>query len=554
MMRKILLSLFAIASVIACQNPKEEVAKSDAPFLWEGANLYFLLVDRFNNGDTSNDQTLRGDNETAILRGFEGGDLKGITKKIQEGYFTELGINAIWMSPIVEQIHGATDEGTGLSEGYHGYWARDWTVIDPNFGTPEDLRELVTVAHENGIRIVLDAVINHTGPVTFEDSVWPSDWVRTSPKCTHKNYETTVSCTLVENLPDILTESNQEVALPEFLVEKWKSEGRYDQEVAELDAFFAETSFPRAPRFYIMKWLSDYITDYGIDGYRVDTAKHTEEYAWSEFRKVCDTSFAQYKSQNPEKVLDDNEFYLVGEVYNYWISHGHAFDFGDRVVDYYNYGFNSLINFELRWNAEQLGYEEMFSKYDEILNTNLRGYSVLNYLDSHDDGNPFDVNREKTMESARKLLLTPGTSQVYYGDETGRPLLVEGAVGDANLRSLMNWEDLEQNPETRDLMNYYGLLGKFRRDHPAIGAGRHKLLANDQAYVFSRVLTRGTYMDQVVVALDAKDFELTLHVGDLFIDGTKLYDRSSEKVVEVREGEVTLEVMNNIVLLEEYKS
>ena len=95
MMRKILLSLFAIASVIACQNPKEEVAKSDAPFLWEGANLYFLLVDRFNNGDTSNDQTLRGDNETAILRGFEGGDLKGITKKIQEGYFTELGINAI---------------------------------------------------------------------------------------------------------------------------------------------------------------------------------------------------------------------------------------------------------------------------------------------------------------------------------------------------------------------------------------------------------------------------------------------------------------------------
>ena len=63
-------------------------------------------------------------------------------------------------------------------------------------------------------------------------------------------------------------------------------------------------------------------------------------------------------------------------------------------------------------------------------------------------------------------------------------------------------------------MNYYGLLGKFRRDHPAIGAGRYKLLANDQAYVFSRVLTRGTYMDQVVVALDAKDFELTLHVGD----------------------------------------
>ena len=105
------------------------------PFDWKAANVYFLLTDRFHNGDPSNDVNFNRTKETAVLRGFEGGDLKGITEKINEGYFNDLGINAIWMTPIVEQIHGGTDEGTGFTYGYHGYWAKDWTTIDPNFGT-----------------------------------------------------------------------------------------------------------------------------------------------------------------------------------------------------------------------------------------------------------------------------------------------------------------------------------------------------------------------------------------------------------------------------------
>ena len=85
------------------------------------------------------------------------------------------------MTPIVEQIHVGTDEGTGYTYGFHGYWISDWTAIDPNFGTKDDLKNLVETAHNNGIRILLDAVINHTGPVTDIDPVWPSEWVRTQP-------------------------------------------------------------------------------------------------------------------------------------------------------------------------------------------------------------------------------------------------------------------------------------------------------------------------------------------------------------------------------------
>src|SRR5690606_14107643 len=255
-------------------------------------------------------------------------------QKLDEGYFDKLGVTAIWFTPIVEQIHDATDEGSGVSYGFHGYWTRDWTALDPNFGTEADLAELVDKAHARGIRIIMDGVINHTGPVTNKDTVWPSDWVRTEPTCAYKDYASTITCTLVKNLPDIKTESEQAVDLPPFLVEKWKKEGRYEQEVKELDAFFKRTGYPRAPKYYIIKWLTDYITDFGIDGYRADTVKHTEENVWAEFKKQCDYSFAQWKKKNPKKVLDQNPFFLVAEVYNYGISGGRNFDFGDKKVDY----------------------------------------------------------------------------------------------------------------------------------------------------------------------------------------------------------------------------
>ncbi|WP_292946837.1 alpha-amylase family glycosyl hydrolase [Olleya sp. UBA1516] len=518
----------------------------ETPFVWEAANLYFLLTDRFNNGDKTNDINYGRTKEIGVLRGFEGGDLKGITQKIEDGYFTNLGVNAIWMSPIVEQIHGGTDEGTGLSYGYHGYWTKDWTNIDANLGTKADLQNLVDAAHKKGIRVLLDAVINHTGPVTEKDPVWPSDWVRTGPQCDYKNYDNTVTCTLVKNLPDIKTESNEAVELPPQLVEKWKAEGRYDQEVAELDAFFKATGHPRAPRFYIMKWLSDYITDFGIDGYRVDTVKHTEAYVWQEFKSVCDNAFAEFKQQNPDKVLDDNDFYMVGEVYNFGISAGTAFDFGDKKVNYFDKAFNSLINFEFKWNAAQQSYEEQFKKYDSLLHTNLKGYGVLNYLTSHDDGQPFDKNREKTYETATRLLLSPGTSQVYYGDESARDLTIEGTIGDATLRSNMNWEELSHQ---QDLLIHWQKLGQFRRNHPSVGAGKHTMLSNTP-YLFSRRYTKGDFKDDVIIGLDMPKGKQTITVSSVFKNGTTVKDFYSGETFTVSNGTITIVADANIILLE----
>ncbi len=516
------------------------------PFVWEAANLYFLLTDRFNNGDKTNDINYNRTKETAVLRGFEGGDLKGVTQKIEDGYFTNLGVNAIWMSPIVEQIHGGTDEGTGVTYGFHGYWTKDWTNIDANLGTKTDLKNLVDAAHKKGIRVLLDAVINHTGPVTDKDPVWPSDWVRTGPPCSYDNYKNTVTCTLVKNLPDIKTESNEAVDLPPHLVKKWKAEGRYEQEIAELDAFFEATNYPRAPRFYIMKWLSDYIKYFGIDGYRVDTVKHTEAYVWQEFKEVCDNAFAEFKQSNPDKVLDDNNFYLVGEVYNYGISCGTAFDFGDKKVNYFDNAFNSLINFEFKWNASQQSYEEQFNRYNTILNNQLKDYGILNYLTSHDDGQPFDKNREKTFETATRLLLSPGASQIYYGDETARDLTIDGTVGDATLRSFMNWEDLTNK---QDLLIHWQKLGQFRHNHPAVGAGQHKMI-NESPYVFSRSYTKKSFTDNVIVGINIPKGTHTINVTSVFNDNEKLKDFYSGQTLEVKNGTITITTDANIILIE----
>ncbi|MBP1839253.1 alpha-amylase family glycosyl hydrolase [Formosa algae] len=551
-MRNFIVVLILGCMLTGCQNKTDKTMDNSsvkAPFEWDAATIYFMLTDRFNNGDTSNDNNFGRTKETGVLRGFEGGDIKGVTQKIKAGYFTDLGVNAIWMTPIVEQIHGGTDEGTGLSYGFHGYWTKDWTNLDPDFGTKADLKELIEVAHSKGIRIVLDAVINHRGPVTEQDPVWPESWVRTGPACDYHDFDSTVSCTLVENLPDIRTESNEVVELPPQLIAKWKAEGRYEKEVAELDAFFEQTGYPRAPRFYIMKWLADYITEFGIDGYRVDTVKHTEPYVWREFRKVVDTAFAQFKTEHPDKVLDDNGFYLVGEVYNYAISNEKAFDFGDRKVNYFDKAFNQLINFEFKWNAQQMDYESMFVKYDSILHNDLKDYSVLNYLSSHDDGQPFDPMREKPFESANRLLLTQGAAQIYYGDESARVLHADGATGDANLRTFMNWDDIESNPTTKAILSHWQLLGRFRANHPAVGAGRHKMISQSP-YVFSRTYVNGDFKEAVVIGLNLEKGKKIIPVGKAFPERMNLHDAYSNTTVTVENGNVILNNEYSMVLLE----
>ncbi|MBC7685197.1 MAG: alpha-amylase [Bdellovibrionales bacterium] len=524
------------------------------PFVWDNATVYFLLTDRFNNANPGNDLAYGRKADAAVMRGYMGGDLAGVTAKIKAGYFDELGVDAIWISPPVEQIHAGTDEGTGKSYGFHGYWARDFTSVDANLGTEADVRELVDTAHAHGLRVLLDVVMNHTGPVTAADPAWPKQWVRLGPTCTYKDAKTTISCALVKNLPDIRTDAMRDVKLPAALVAKWKREGRYEREVKELDDFFTRTGYPRAPRYYLMKWHADWVRKYGFDGFRGDTAKHTEPGVWKELKKVASEAYEDWKQANPDKRLGDDKFYMTAEVYNYSIAHARKFDMGaGQVVDFFDNGFDSLINFSMIGDSKN-GYEQLFAGYSKALNGPLKGFSVLNYLSSHDDGSPFDPLRTRPFETANKLLLAPGAAQIYYGDETARLLKVDGAAGDANLRSFMNWDDLANNARRAgyrvgDLQYHWTRLGKFRKAHPAVGAGVHTQLQTTP-YTFSRVFERGDIRDRVVVALDVpKDRVTPITVAGVFNDGQTVRDYYSGKTAVVANGKVEFPAGNAVVLI-----
>ena len=232
-------------------------------------------------------------------------------------------------------------------------------------------------------------------------------------------------------------------------------------------------------------------------------------------------------------------------MYNYAISHGKAFDMGDKKINYFDKAFDALINFEIKWNAKQMDEEAVFNKYDSILNSNLKGYSVLNYMTSHDDGQPFDKEREMPFKTATMLMLTPGASQVYYGDETARDLTIEGAVGDATLRSFMNW-DATQNSTTQKILSHWQKLGQFRVNHMAVGAGKHQLISKENGVVFSRVRKD----DKIIAGINLPKGEKSLEVSSIFKNGEQLKDCYSNQVVEVKDGKVSVNSDFNIVLLE----
>jgi len=518
--------------------------------LWNSATVYFLLTDRFLNGDTANDHALGRAQDGAVLRSFQGGDLRGVRRKIEEGYFDSLGVSAIWLTPFVEQIHGSVDEGTGRTYGYHGYWTRDWTAVDPALGTKRDLRQLVDAAHRHGIRVLMDAVINHTGPVTPLDPAWPEEWVRSGPNCTYRSYATTADCNLVAGLPDVRTEREEPVELPPALVEKWRREGRLGREQAGLDAFFRRTGYPRAPRYYIIKWLTDWVREFGFDGYRMDTAKHFGEMVSAELKREAERAYADWKRAHPDQVRDSIPFYVVGEVFGWEPSQGRAYDFGDRTVDFFAHGYDGLINFGFKREAAG-SLDSLFTRYAATLDSGaLRGVAILNYVSSHDDGGPLDPDRRDPLGTGTRLLLAPGGAQIYYGDELARPLRAQGAQGDANLRSSMNWTDLARGGATAEVLRHWRRLGQFRRAHPAVGAGAHRRI-RAEPYVFSRTLETNGRVDRVVVAMGLGRGTKTIPVGDVFPDGTELEDAYAGVRNTVHEGAITLTTRYDLALLSE---
>ena len=555
-----------------------------AAFVWENATVYFLMTDRFMNGSEENDYSYgRGLDEAGNAipgikdseGGFHGGDFAGITQKINEGYFTELGINAIWITPPYEQIHGFRSADGFAFYAYHGYWGLDFTQPDANYGTEEEFKTMVDAAHAGGIRVVMDVVLNHPGYATMLDSSeygfgeygdawedyyygdesslslsqeqalldevspewqgwWGPDWIRSADGLAgYDAAGTTDELLCLSGLPDFKTESSEEVELPAFLVEKWTAEGRLEEEVSELDAFFEENDLPRTVLNYEIKWLTDWVSKYGIDGFRCDTAKHVDLACWQTLKGYASGALDEWRLNNPDKVIDDTPFWTVGEVWD----HGVVKD------DYYTAGsFDALLNFSFRKNITN--YSILPDLYIFMSDTmREEDFNVLSYISSHDQGL---FMRSNLIKGGSALLLSPGSVQIFYGDETSRTKAWEDAVyEDLKFRSDMNWDSIDQ-----EVLLHFRILGQFRIRHAAIGAGEH-IQISQKPFIFARVYENDGETDEIVAVITDPDQDVVIPVSDIFGDGMSVRNAYDGTTATVADGEVTFNSgVNGVILLE----
>ncbi len=552
--------------------------KNADDFSWDNASVYFLLTDRFKNGNTSNDHSYgrATDSSGKALSGWEtnpgtfhGGDFAGITQKINEGYFDDLGVDAIWLSAPYEQIHGYVTPGEPLDfchYSYHGYYVLDYTEPDLNFGTRQEFQTMVDTAHKHGIRIVMDIVMNHAGYNTIKDMMtynfgaykdksaaqsyiykltgvnslhdtidyesgasewgrwWGADWVRSGlPGYAEGQGSDLTNC--LAGLPDFKTEQSKSVSIAPILKTKWDKEGTYSKKISKYGSSDSVSN-------YITKWLAEWVETYGVDGFRCDTAKHVEKASWKKLKTACVAALKKWRQNNPTKegAKWTDDFWMTGECWDYK-------DLGKS--DYFTEGgFDSMINFGFSGSGVPgvSSINGTYQGYANALNGETEdGHNVLTYISSHDS----NLARGDLIYQGSAFRLMPGAIQIFYGDETNRTTVpgmsFDGHGGSGHsLRSDMNWSSMDQAT-----LKHWQKVGQFRRRHIAVGAGDHQQISAysaDTGYTFSRSYDRGDLADSIIAVIGApKNKKIKVNVSSIWGNKTKVtnfYDGTTATVAD----------------------
>lgn len=575
-------------------------------FTWDNVNCYFVLTDRFKNGDTKNDHSYyrqNADNNDTLKSGynnvatFHGGDIVGLTQELD--YLNGLGVNAIWITAPYEQAHGwCTGGGKGFPHyAFHGYYTQDWTYMDQNMGTIEEFRTFVNEAHKRGIRIVMDVVMNHTGYNTVEDmlsynfggfkttpthgwigsgtwndnhaitnydssywSKWWSGWARAFKGQFGFGQEYNVDNDPIKGslsgLPDVMTELTSSVAIPTFLKTKWTNETDSETVPSETGnttgnkyGDYKLTSITNAdwngksgdwradnkgaPADYQVMWLSGWVREFGIDGFRCDTAKHIDMYRWGQLKQACQSALEAWRNDSSKEDTAgakswDESFWMTGECFG-WNSISGSGDY------YTTGGFDSMIGFGIggsnHWENSGYNYytpsisENTWSSYLSINNNsdsdaNGNRNNVLTYISSHDTRLSRWSNQD---ELGTMFVLLPGGVQIYYGDETSREkAYTDCGDGDMATRGDFNW-----SAAAGETAKHWGKIGTFRKFNPAVGAGTGSA-------------TKRTYNgpageSKVAIGISGTSVD----VKDLFADGTTVYNWYDGASATVSGGKVT---------------
>ncbi len=489
---------------------------------FEAATIYNIFIDRFFDGDTANNRPVP-DKRILPKANYMGGDIKGVIKKIKDGYFENLGINTIWISPIVKNVEGAYGNypcpKTKFSA-YHGYWPVSFTLIDDHFGNEEDFKELVKTAHENNMNVLLDFVANHVHEK-------------------HPYYKQHPENVTQLHLPD-----------GTLNLERWDDH----RLTTWFDVFLPSLDLTK-PEVYNM--LSDsavyWIKKYNLDGFRHDATKHIPNIFWQTLTKKLKTQV---------EIPENRRIYQIGETYGS----------PELISSYVNSGqLDAQFDFNI-YDAfiQAVAGNSSFKHLSEVLNTSFKYYGYHNLMGNitgnqdrgrfisyaggtlkfDEDaklagwtrdievGNP--IAYQKAKQLAAFISTIPGVPVIYYGDETGMP-----GGNDPDNRRMMKFDKL--NYRQYDLMSTFSRLLQFRRHNLPLIYGDFKFLEiSDDIIIYQR----NYFGHFIIVALNKahQDYKANIKIDKRF-ETEKLYaETTTEFKIKDNEAEFIIPENGFVIL------
>lgn len=460
--------------------------KNADDFDWDESVIYFMVTDRFFDGNESNNtasgaKTYGKDNAGL----YHGGDFAGITQKLD--YLEDLGINTIWITPIVENIPGVTVTDTGKEDvpynaAYHGYWASDFTKLNPTLGTEEEFQTLIDQAHNRGIRIMVDIVVNHAGYDTdFGD--------------------------MIRSGEDIVSGSDQKDSL------------------SNLPDFRTEDPAVSAQ---LVKWQTQWVKDFGIDYFRVDTVKHVENDTWAELKNALTET--------------DPNFKMIGEYAGGgYASNGNTLGTGEMDSDL-DFDFNDQATNFVKGNISSV--ESFLTSRNSGLNNT---YMTGQFLGSHDEdgfkkklldgGMAEDAATAASMVAASLQITAKGQPVIYYGEEIG-------LTGLNNYPYQTNRYDFDWTMVNSDNKTYqhYKKMLSIRNAYTDVFArgDRKTIVASDEKGY--DIVSRSYQGTKLYVGLNIKGAAQTVEVPVSESNGTILKDLYSGTSYTVNNGKVEVTI------------
>ncbi len=493
--------------------------------------FYFVLPDRFNNGDTNNDQ---GDINTAISYGgfnpqnamaYHGGDLKGLTDKLD--YIEQLGATSIWLTPILRN-----QAVQGDISGYHGYWVLDFTEIDPHLGSNDDLKELIVQAHQRNIKIFFDIITNHTADVVKYKECHGEDgsgWSESGEACP---YISLAEMAQGKKYHTVIQQGNEHLKKPSWLNDPMhyhnQGDSTFEGENSLNGDFFGLDDLNTESPAVVNGMIDIYkniISEFKPDGFRIDTVKHVNIEFWQQFIPAL-------KAHATEQGIDN--FFMFGEVYSGDPQELSKFTTTGKLPSVLDFGLQSALYQTLIEEKPSSVFANLFAQDSLYPDAN----QLLNFTGNHDMGRfAYLLKRSgqfSTAEIIQRVKLASainffvrGIPVIYYGDEQGfigngdnhnaRQDMMPSKVTSYNQQPLLLTKATTADSnfdQQHPLYQYHSELASVYHQHPTLKHGKQQLLfssENSGLVVLKKSDQQGSYLIAFNTANEAKSTKLALN-------------------------------------------